>query len=247
MTALEINNLSVQRQRAKPGWLGRYYRRRFGLKPAPTGAVELLHDISLRIDDARLIVISGPNGAGKSTLIKHLAGLLGAKEGASGEITFQGGPNLLAQSKPALRRWKNRRVAYMTQDAQLDRGLKAVVNVALPLIIRGVPRKKAYEVAREKLASVGLADKVFSYPNQLSGGEKQRVALARALAQDADILLLDEPTANLDAEASARITTILKQVQEGEDRLPGDPRRGDEGECRLSAGQNGRGGDRFGR
>jgi ABC-type lipoprotein export system ATPase subunit/ABC-type lipoprotein release transport system permease subunit len=175
-----------------------------------------LHDVSLSIPDARLVVISGPNGSGKTTLLKNIAGLFGKKDAVSGEISFSDSGNLLGLTAPEQRAWKNQGVAYMTQEAQLDRGLNALRNVALPLIIRGLKRSEAYRIAREKLQEVGLPEKEKAFPEQLSGGERQLVALARALAQDAKVLLLDEPTANIDVENSARMISLLQgQVKQG--------------------------------
>jgi ABC-type lipoprotein export system ATPase subunit/ABC-type lipoprotein release transport system permease subunit len=230
MPALEINHLNFERTRTtKVGWGARlsYFPAIVSLNgwgaawrslrgTSTVSGTTGLKDVSLKIEDARLVVISGPNGSGKSTLLKHLAGYFGRKDGVTGEIVFNAGGNLLDRSAPELRAWKNRRVAYMTQEAQLDSGLSVLRNVALPLVIRGLKRGEAYRIAREKLQQVGLPGKEKAYPGSLSGGEKQRVALARALAQDADILLLDEPTANIDSENSAKILSILRdQYKQG--------------------------------
>lgn len=212
--ALVINNLNFQRTRStKPGWGARLFRGAKSKTITSTG----LKDVSLTIPNACLVVVSGGNGSGKTTLLNTIAGLFGKKAGASGEIRFAGGQNLLDMSAEEQLLWKNQRIAYMTQSTQLDRGLTVLQNIALPLFIRGgITREEAYAKARDKLREVGLERYAKTFPEDLSGGMAQRVALARMLAQEADILLLDEPTANTDEASTAKIKEVLKeQYQKG--------------------------------
>jgi NitT/TauT family transport system ATP-binding protein len=143
-----------------------------------THALHVLHDVDLTIEEGEMVSIMGASGSGKSTLLNVLAGL---DHPSAGRAHVHG------------------RVALMFQEAALLPWLTAAGNVELALELRGVKGPSRHELARELLARVHLAGFENRRPHELSGGMKQRVALARALAQDADVLLMDEPFAALDA------------------------------------------------
>lgn len=143
------------------------------------GAVVAIDDLSLEVAPGEFVCVIGASGCGKSTLLQMLAGL---DSPTNGEIAVHG-----------------RHTALMFQEAALFPWLTASRNVELPLRLRGVDKPTRRRRAAELLALVQLADSADRRPHELSGGMKQRVALARAFAQDADLLLMDEPFGALDA------------------------------------------------
>ena len=142
------------------------------------GAVLALDGISLTVNPGEIVCLVGASGCGKSTLLNLVVGL---DAPTAGDISVSGRPTL------------------MFQESALFPWLTVSANVELALRLRGVPRGERRERATELLAAVRLADAVDRRPHELSGGMRQRVALARALAQDADVLLMDEPFGALDA------------------------------------------------
>ena len=154
--------------------------------PTPRGPFEALADIDLTVQEGEFVSIIGPSGCGKSTLLRILAGLY--KE-TSGEFIVNAAPE---SNQPVN--------SVVFQEYAVFPWRTALDNVAFGLEMRGIPKQKREEIAREYLAKVGLARCADHYPYQLSGGMKQRVALARALANDPEILLMDEPFGALDAQ-----------------------------------------------
>ena len=168
---------------------------------------EIIKDLSLKIEDNRLIVITGPNGGGKSTLAKIIMGILTPQ---SGEI-FLNGENITNLAGDEQARLRNQTFGYVFQSFYLIPELNVTENVCLPAGYAGKKKKEMVRRAGILLQEVGLADKKKFRPSQLSGGEKQRVAIARALMNDPDIILADEPTGNLDSGNSGKIMTLLKK------------------------------------
>lgn len=161
---------------------------------------ELVFDgFSVEFKGPGLTVILGPNGVGKSTLLKLIAGII---KPLKGEIMVDGKP---------LRRGD---AIYIPQDNELLPWLTVIDNVALPLIIRGADKNEARRLSLEALREVGLEKLAWRYPRTLSGGERKRVAIARALVADSLILLLDEPTANVDPAASREVWSLLRTLSE---------------------------------
>jgi putative ABC transport system ATP-binding protein len=162
-------------------------------------------------DRGTLSLVMGPSGSGKTTLLSLLGCLLSPDEGT----VFVDGVavnELSGSEKTVLRRKK---ISFVFQAFRLLHSLSAIDNVALGLEIRDGKRADRMVIARELLLQFGLGDKLNREPNELSPGEKQRVAIARALAGNPPILLADEPTASLDAEAGRNICQILrKQVDQ---------------------------------
>ncbi len=175
------------------------------------GRLEVLHDISFRIDRGELIAIVGPSGSGKSTLLGIIAGL---DNPSSGQV-FIDGVEITHMGEGALAQVRNARIGVVFQAYNLIPTLTARENVEMPLYVGhhpGAPDERATAM----LDLVGLRHRLDHRPNELSGGEQQRVAIARALATDPAIVIMDEPTGNLDA-ASSR--TVLDLVQELRARL----------------------------
>jgi cell division transport system ATP-binding protein len=162
------------------------------------GGFEALRDVSLVIDSGELVLITGHSGAGKSTLLK----LMAAIELASAGTVIISGHNL-AKLKPAAVPFLRRRFGIVFQDHKLLYDRNVFQNVLLPLQIAGLDGRDAARRARAALDKVGLLAKEKAGPVTLSGGEQQRVCIARAVVHRPAVLLVDEPTGNLD-EAYAR-------------------------------------------
>jgi len=168
--------------------------------------VRALRGVSVAFERGTLSLVMGPSGSGKTTLLSLLGCLLSPDEGT----VFVDGVavnELSASEKTVLRRQK---ISFVFQAFRLLHSLSAIDNVALGLEIRDGKRADKMVMARELLLQFGLGGKLNHEPDDLSPGEKQRVAIARALAGNPPILLADEPTASLDAEAGRNICQILR-------------------------------------
>jgi putative ABC transport system ATP-binding protein len=173
--------------------------------------VPALRDVSITFDQGTLSLVMGPSGSGKTTLLSMLGCLLSPDEGAVfvDSITV----NTLTEAERTTIRQK--KISFVFQAFRLFHSLSAIDNVALGFEIRDAAGSGRMEMARDLLLQFGLGDKLNQEPNELSPGEKQRVAIARALAGNPPILLADEPTASLDAQAGRNICQILRnQVDE---------------------------------
>lgn len=154
----------------------------------------VLEGISLTVGDGESVAIMGPSGSGKSTLLHCMSGVLVPDQG---EVLFDG-RDVAAMSDAERSRLRLEHFGFIFQDGQLLPELTATENVALPQIMRGVPRPQAHDEAIDMLTRLGLGAYVDRYPGQLSGGQGQRVAIARALAGPPSVVFADEPTAALD-------------------------------------------------
>jgi len=172
--------------------------------------VKALQGVSLRIESGEFTSIMGPSGSGKSTLM-HLLGALDTP--TSGEVFFQERA-LHLMSDRELSALRRNRIGFVFQFFNLLPTLKAVENVALPLLLSGTGRTKALKPAYEGLERVGLRDRAEHFPDEMSGGEMQRVAIARALVIQPEAVLCDEPTGNLDSATSEEILKLLRSLPE---------------------------------
>ena len=161
----------------------------------------VLENISLKVSKGEFITFIGPSGCGKSTLLRLIAGLLKPSEGI---IHINGKTPELADSD----------LAFVFQDANLLPWRKSIANVALPLLLRGVPKLEREAKARMMLSLVGLNNAENKYPWQLSGGMKMRVSIARALSISPKILLLDEPFGALDEISRDHLNEDLLKIRE---------------------------------
>lgn len=177
-----------------------------------TGAAasHALRGVSTSISRGSFTCIVGPSGHGKSTLM-HLLGGLDRPSSGSVEID---GTELTRLDNSSLARLRAKKIGFVFQFFNLLRNLTAAENVETAMMLSGVPERQQATRAREMLAQVGLAGKAGARPNELSGGQQQRVAIARALINDPDILLLDEPTGNLDSAAEAEVVDILHTLNQ---------------------------------
>jgi cell division transport system ATP-binding protein len=163
-----------------------------------------LHNVSLNVDKGELVYLAGPSGAGKSTLLKMIAAI---ERPSSGRVIVNGQDigKLKRASVPFLRR--NLGLIFQQQRLLNDRSILA--NTMLPLLVSGASNAQAEQRARAALDKVGLLDRAKSLPLELSGGEQQRVAIARAIVNRPQIILADEPTANLDRAAADKVLDAL--------------------------------------
>lgn len=164
-----------------------------------------LRGVSLEIPRGSFTCIVGPSGHGKSTLMHLVGGLDRPTDGA----VYLDGVEISTLDNSALAKLRGGKVGFVFQFFNLLQGLTAQENVETAMMLAGIPEQLQAFRAKELLELVGLGDKADSKPNQLSGGQQQRVAIARALANDPDILLMDEPTGNLDSAAEAEVLDIL--------------------------------------
>jgi len=172
--------------------------------------VVALDSIDLRIGRGEMVSIVGPSGSGKSTLLNLIGGL---DRPTSGEIAIDGQP-MAALSDDGLTRLRRDKIGFIFQFFNLLPSLTCVENVALPLHLKGLPRKEIDERARELLELVRLEQRFDHLPDELSGGERQRVAIARALAFQPPVLLADEPTGNLDTHTGADILDLIRDLHQ---------------------------------
>ncbi len=172
---------------------------------------EALRGVTLDVPRGAFACIVGPSGHGKSTLM-HLMG--GLDRPTAGRIRVAG-EELTQLSGPALADLRARRIGFVFQFFNLLDGLTAAENVAVAMMFGKSPKQERAGRARELLELVGLGEKAEAPPAELSGGQQQRVAIARALANDPEILLMDEPTGNLDSESEAGILATIRELHQG--------------------------------
>ncbi|MEM8931366.1 MAG: ABC transporter ATP-binding protein [Acidobacteriota bacterium] len=174
-----------------------------------TRTVEVLRGVDLRVDAGELVAIIGPSGSGKSTLL-HLLGALDQPDRGTVRIA---GREVRDVDPEALARFRNQTLGFVFQFHRLLPDFDALENVMLPGRIAGRPPRDVRGRAEALLERVGLSDRLDHFPSQLSGGERQRVALCRALSLEPAVLLADEPTGNLDPEASTQVFELLLELQ----------------------------------
>ncbi|MDE0527903.1 MAG: ABC transporter ATP-binding protein [Truepera sp.] len=171
-------------------------------------ATEALRGIDLKIEQGEFTAIAGPSGSGKSTLL-HLMGALDSP--SSGEVWLSGRriDRLAKPPSAQLRLWN---IGFVFQAYNLIPVMSALENTAFVLELQGVGRRERESKALQALAALDMAEFADRRPNQLSGGQQQRVAVARALAADPQIILADEPTANLDSETGQSLIHYMQRL-----------------------------------
>jgi putative ABC transport system ATP-binding protein len=172
--------------------------------------VTALDDVSVAIGRAEMVSIIGPSGSGKSTLLNLIGGL---DRPTSGQVRIDG-ETLANLSDDGLTRVRRDKIGFIFQFFNLLPTLTCIENVGLPLHLRGWPRQKVDERARELLTLVQLGHRLQHLPDELSGGERQRVAIARALAVYPPIILADEPTGNLDTHTGDEILSLVRGLHQ---------------------------------
>jgi putative ABC transport system ATP-binding protein len=170
--------------------------------------VEALKGVDLQVLRSEMVAVMGPSGCGKTTLLNCLSGLESIDEG---EIRV-GGVDLARLSDDDRTEYRAGHMGFVFQAFNLLPVLTAVENVEIPLLLVGAKTSSARAQALEILDAVGLADRADHRPDQLSGGEQQRVAVARALVHRPEVVWADEPTGNLDSEATESVMSVLTRM-----------------------------------
>jgi len=166
-----------------------------------------VYDIDLRVDDSEFCFLVGPTGSGKSSLLKMIYFDILPSEGEIDVLGY----NSKKTRKNSIHKLR-KKIGVIFQDYKLLKQRTVYENIALPLHINGVGRKKIKDNVEEALELTDLLDYQDKYPNQLSGGEQQRVCIARAIVKNPELILADEPTGNLDPAAAHKILKILEQI-----------------------------------
>jgi putative ABC transport system ATP-binding protein len=171
-----------------------------------------LKDISLSFDKGEFTAVWGPSGSGKTTLL-NLIGTI--DEPSSGKVLING-EDVSKMSDNQKSEYRNKKIGFIFQNFNLIPVLNALENVMLPLQIRNEKTRTAKKKAMDRLSQVGLEHLTLNRPDMMSGGQRQRVAIARALVTDPEVVIADEPTANLDLATSIGIMEIMQKLNQSE-------------------------------
>lgn len=174
------------------------------------GNLEVLKGISLTIGKGEIVAIVGPSGAGKTTLLQ-IAGTLDMPD--RGSVSFNG-TELIGMKDRELSAFRNGNMGFVFQFHQLLPEFTAQENVALPALIGGMAKSKAYKKAEELLEQLGIGNRLHHKPSEMSGGERQRTAIARALINNPEIIFADEPTGSLDSANRQEIQNIFRDLRD---------------------------------
>jgi len=172
--------------------------------------LEVLKGVDLAIGAAERVAIVGASGSGKTTLLQIMGGL---DDPSAGQVLVNG-QSMANTSEAAKGELRNRYIGFVYQFHHLLPEFSANENVAMPLLIRRVPRGEAMTQAAELLARVGLGERLDHKPGELSGGERQRAAVARALITRPKLVLADEPTGNLDAGNGEHVLRLMLELND---------------------------------
>ena len=164
--------------------------------------------LNLEFAEGSFTALMGPSGSGKSTLLNLIAGL---DRPTAGTVTV-GDAEVSSMSLGELAAWRSRHVGFVFQSYNLLPVLTAYQNVELPLLLTRLSKAERADHVRTALEVVGLTDRAEHYPRQLSGGQEQRAAIARAVVSDPTIILLDEPTGQLDAKSAAEVLALMQRL-----------------------------------
>ncbi|MCQ5143240.1 ABC transporter ATP-binding protein [Enterocloster bolteae] len=167
--------------------------------------VVALKRINLRIYKGEVCCIFGTSGSGKSTLLNQLAGM---EKPTKGQV-FIRGKNISDMNEEELAAFRQEHMSFIFQSYNLLPSMTAVENVAMPLMFKGMDRKRRKAMAEEMLKRVGLSHRLHHYPSQMSGGQQQRAGIARAFVSRPEVVFADEPTGNLDTKTTAEIMDMV--------------------------------------
>lgn len=170
--------------------------------------VEVLKEINLQVYEGELVAIVGESGSGKSTLMNIIGAL---DKPTTGEYYFLNN-NIAQLNDKELSYLRNKKIGFVFQSFCLLPRMNAIKNVALPMMYAKVGAKKRIKLAKELLTLVGLENRFYHKPNELSGGQNQRVAIARALANNPSVILADEPTGALDSKSGNMVMELFQRL-----------------------------------
>ncbi len=170
--------------------------------------VHALRKINLDIEKGEICCVLGTSGSGKSTLLNMLAGL---EKPTKGSVKIKG-TEITTLSEKKLARFRQDNLGFIFQSYNLLNQLTALENVAMPLMFRGMPRKRREAIAAKMLKAVGLKDRAKHKPNQMSGGQQQRVGIARAFVAKPSVIFADEPTGNLDTHTTSEVMHLMVEM-----------------------------------
>jgi putative ABC transport system ATP-binding protein len=173
-----------------------------------TEKVEVFNDLTMDIDQGTFTALMGPSGSGKSTLLNLVAGL---DKPTSGDVRVKDA-QVSAMSAAQLATWRSANVGFVFQSFNLLPVLTAYQNVELPLLLTNLSKSQRAQHVKLALDVVGLSDRMDHFPRQLSGGQEQRVSIARAIVADPTLVMLDEPTGQLDAKSSTEVLALLGRL-----------------------------------
>ena len=172
--------------------------------------VKVLDDLSLRVFKGERVAILGSSGSGKSTLLNVLGGL-DSPDKSSGKLLIEDF-DMTRVTETELSRIRNTKLGFVYQFHHLLPEFTALENAAMPLLIAGVNKQHAFEKAHSLLDTMGLSQRGKHRPHALSGGERQRVAIARAIVTDPVLVLMDEPTGNLDEDSAQSVVGLIDSL-----------------------------------
>jgi putative ABC transport system ATP-binding protein len=167
-----------------------------------------LASLDLDVEQGDFLALMGPSGSGKTTLLNLIAGI---DHATTGRLVIDG-QDITMYTRSRLASWRSQYIGYIFQLYNLVPTLTAYENVELPLLLHDLDRSQRHTKVSLALELVGLADRHDHFPNQLSGGQEQRVAIARAIVADPKIIVADEPTGDLDANAAKAIMDLLNRL-----------------------------------
>ena len=173
--------------------------------PVLDETVVALERVNLAIPQGQICCIYGESGSGKSTLLNQLAGMEKPTKGGV-RIT---GVSISRLDERQLAEFRQKHLGFVFQSYKLLPNLNAIENVAMPLMFRGVPKRKRETIARAMLKRVGLGKRMNHYPTQMSGGQQQRVGIARAFVTRPQVVFADEPTGNLDSKTKTEVMDMI--------------------------------------
>ena len=173
-------------------------------------AVRALRGVNLEVHEGEFMALSGPSGSGKTTLLN----IIGALDHPTSGTVRVAGEDLSGFSKSELSQLRLNRIGFIFQAYNLIPVLTARENVEYVMLLQGVDEQERIDRAEAILKDVGLKDYINTRPNEMSGGQQQRVAVARAIVSNPDVVLADEPTANLDSTTSSSLLEMMREMNE---------------------------------